>query len=385
MFVSCRAHGRTLVAVLVGTWCVSALPPARSQTSTQIAAKVDQYMNAGVKMEHFSGSILVAKGGIKIVSKGYGMANYELDVPNTPQTVFRIASLTKGFTAAAIMQLQEKGKLSVEDPICKYLDNCPAAWQPIRIKHLLTHTSGLPNYTNFPGYLKTAGLLATDEEIVARFRDKPLEFTPGEQYRYCNSDYHLLGMIVAKVSGQSYADYLREHIFAPLGMKDSGVDSNKAILKNRAAGYALEGGALVNADFQEMTHLHAEGGVYSTTEDMFLWDQALYTEKILSRKSLDEIFTPFRGTYGYGWNKTRLFGHTEIKHSGLNFGFATHIKRFPDERVTIIVLSNNQMVDTEKVATALAAIVFDVPNQDIPGVSGKQPTPASNQKPDIRP
>lgn len=330
-------------------------------TPEQISARIDEYMNAAVKAEHFSGSILIAKDGSAIVSKGYGMANYELSVPNTPKTIFRLASLTKAFTATAIMQLHEKEKLNINDGICKYLEHCPQTWQSVTIKQLMTHTSGIPNYTNFPGYEKTAGLSATHEEIIARFRDKPLEFSPGEQYRYSNSGYHLLGMIIEKASGKSYADYLQENIFIPLGMENTGVDVNKRIIMNRAAGYTIDNDSLVNADFLDMAHIYAEGGLYSTTEDMFIWDQALYTEKILSRKSLDEMFTPFRKDYGYGWSLNKSSGRREIKHSGLVFGFSTYIKRFPDDKVTIIVLSNNQMADAEKVATDLSAIIFGTP------------------------
>ncbi|HWS98848.1 MAG TPA: serine hydrolase [Pyrinomonadaceae bacterium] len=340
---------------------LSAQTAAVSPTSEMISARIDEYMNAAVRAEHFSGSILVAKDGRPIVSRGYGMANYELDVPNAPHTVFQIASLTKAFTAAAVMQLQEKGKLCVNDAICKYLENCPPTWRPITVKHLLTHTSGLANYTNLPGYEQTAGRYATEEEVVALFRDKPLEFVPGEKYQYSNSGYHLLGIIIEKVSGKSYADYLHENIFAPLGMKNSGRGVNKRIVKNRAAGYVLENDALVNARSYEMAFLHAEGGLYSTTEDMLAWDQALYTEKILSRKSLDEMFTPFKGIYGYGWNITSSFDRKEIRHAGLNFGFAAHIKRFPDDKVTVIVLSNNQTADAGRVAADLSAVVFGAP------------------------
>ena len=327
----------------------------------QLSARVEEYMNAAVRADHFSGSILVAKGGQAVVSKGYGMANYELNVPNTPQTVFRLASLTKAFTATAVMQLHERGQLNINDAICKHLADCPQAWQTVTVRHLLTHTSGIPNYTNFPGYERSAVLPATHEEVVARFRDKPLEFPPGEQYRYSNSGYHLLGMIVEKVSGKPYADYLRENIFAPLGMENTGLDDNKRLVPNRAAGYALDNDSLVNADFLDMAHVYAEGGLYSTTEDMLAWEQALYTEKILSRQSLDEMFTPFRNGYGYGWEVTRSFGRREINHSGLVFGFSTHIKRYPDDRATVIVLSNNQMADAGRVAADLSAIVFGAP------------------------
>ena len=164
-------------------------------SSRQITVKVDEYMNAAVKFNHFSGSVLVARDGQPVISKGYGMANYELNVPNTPQTVFRIGSITKQFTAMAIMMLQERGKLNVNDPICKHLENCPAVWQPVTIRHLLTNTSGILNYTELSGFDK----MSTRAELVDLFRDKPLEFTPGEKFAYSNSGYYLLGLIIEKV------------------------------------------------------------------------------------------------------------------------------------------------------------------------------------------
>jgi CubicO group peptidase (beta-lactamase class C family) len=332
-----------------------------AQSAVRLPEKVDEYMNAAVKGEYFSGSILIAKNGKAIISKGYGPANYELDVPNTPKTIFQIASLTKAFTAVSVMQLQEKGRLSISDPICEYLENCPEGWQPITIRHLLTHTSGIPNYTSLPDYEKNAAVIATNEEIVQRIKDKPLDFAPGEKYKYNNSGYRMLGMIIEKCSGISYGEYLRENIFTPLEMKNSGFDSGRKILKNRAAGYALDDDLVINAKAVDPVNVFSEGGIYSTVEDLLLWDQSLYTEKLLSKKSLGEIFTPEKNNYGYGWNITKLFDRREISHSGQNFGFASHIKRFPDDRMTIIVLSNNQMTDAQTIATNLAAIVFGEP------------------------
>lgn len=327
----------------------------------QLAAKMDAYLKVLVKEELFSGSVLVTREGRPILHKGYGMASYELGVPNTPRTAFRIASLTKAFTAAAVMKLQEQGKLRITEPISKYLENCPASWEPIQIRHLLTNTSGIPNNVNFPDYKAASAVPTTDEAIVARFRNLPLEFAPGSKYNYSNSGYHLLGMIITGVSGKPYAEFLQESIFTPLGMRNTTVDLGKRILPNQATGYTQENGELIHADLQDIAQIQAEGGISSTTGDMALWDQALYTEKLLSRQSLNEIFTPLQATYGYGWNITRLFDHKEIKHTGRNFGFTSHIKRFPDEKVMVTVLSNNQMQDAEQIATDLAAIVFNAP------------------------
>lgn len=332
-----------------------------ARASTEDSSALDAYMNAWVKAEQFSGTVLVAHDGKPILNKGYGMANCELGVKNSRDTVYQIASLTKAFTAAAVLLLQERGKLDIGKPISAYLDNCPETWQAITVRHLLTHTSGIPNYTNLPDNLDKVGLRQTDAEIIARVINLPLEFSPGTQFHYCNSGYHLLGMIIARVAGKSFADYLQENIFIPLGMTHSSLGSNKRILPNRAAGYIVEDGVLVNARYCELAPLHAEGGICSTTGDMLLWDQALYTDKLLSRQSREAMFTPFQGTYGYGWNITKLFDHREMRHSGLNLGFASHIKRFPDDKITVLVLSNNQSVDAEKIATDLTAIVFGQP------------------------
>lgn len=331
---------------------------AASPSAQEITKKIDEYMNAAVKVDNFSGSILVARDGQPIVSKGYGMANVELDVPNQPQTVFRLGSVTKQFTTMAIMMLQERGKLNANDAACKYLENCPAAWQPITIKNLMTHTAGVPNYTSFPDFAKTAVLPMTNNQMIALFRDKPLDFAVGEKYAYSNSGYFLLGAIIERASGKSYADFLQENIFTPLGMKNTGYDSSTRIIKNRATGYARQGGETVNAAYMDMTIPGAAGALYSTTGDLLLWDQALYTEKLVSRKTLDEIFTPFKDGYGYGWGIGKRFDRQEISHGGGIYGFATDISRFPNDKVTVIVLSNIQGAPAGRISNDLSAIVF---------------------------
>lgn len=334
---------------------------AQNLSSKQISAKVEEYINAAVKEEFFSGSILVAKNGKPIINKAYGMANYELSVPNTPDTIFRLGSITKQFTATAIMRLQEKEKLNVNDSICKYLENCSPAWQTVTIRNLLTHTSGIPDYTSLPDFKKSASQPLTNAELIARFKDMPLEFAVGEGYRYSNTAYNLLGAIIEKVSGKTYADYLQENIFAPLKMKNTGYDVSSKVIKNRAAGYLIDKNSMSNADFLDMSIPYSAGAIYSTTGDLLIWDQALETEKILSRKSLEEMFTPFKNDYGFGFGITEYLGHKEIYHGGGIFGFATQFSRFPDDKITIIVLSNNQRTEAGKITNSLAAIIFGKP------------------------
>jgi CubicO group peptidase (beta-lactamase class C family) len=334
--------------------------PATSSSQT-LPERVNDYIGAWMKMGRFSGSLLIAKDGQFLVSKGYGMANHEHDVPNTPQTKFRLGSVTKQFTAAAVMQLQERGKLNVADTLAQYIPDYPSG-DRITIHHLLTHTSGIVEVTRLPEFRQYLLLPTTVEKTISLFKDKPLEFPPGEQFRYSNSGYLLLGFIIEKVSGQTYEEFLKGNIFGPLNMVNSGYDHPSAILKNRASGYNLAMEGLINGPYNNMTAPHAGGALYSTVEDMFLWDRALYTEKILKKSSLDRMFTPFKGNYGYGWIIDSIFGHKRIQHGGsIVGGFQSHIARYVDDDVLIVFLCNQQPTNARKISEDLAAIVFGQP------------------------
>jgi CubicO group peptidase (beta-lactamase class C family) len=327
-----------------------------------IAAKVDEYLNAAMKVKRFAGTVLIARSGKPVVDKGYGMANIEDGVANTPQTKFRLGSVTKQFTSMAVMMLQERGKLSVSDLACKYVPDCPAAWQSITIRNLLTHTSGIPNYTSLPDFRNFGRTPMTPAAIVDLFKNQPLDFAPGEKYSYSNSGYILLGYIIERVSGKSYQDFLRENIFGPLGMVNSGYDGTM-LLSHRAAGYAFDAqsNSEINAAYIDMSVPFAAGALYSTVGDLLLWDQALYTERLLSKKSLDEMFTPFKSNYAYGWSVGKQFDRRSIAHGGDIYGFASHIARYPDDHVTVIVLTNHEGVAAGAIARDLAAIVFGAP------------------------
>ena len=263
----------------------------------QVSTKAD----ASLKAAGFQGSVLLAKGGKVIFAKGYGLANIELDVPNTPQTKFRLGSITKQFTATAVLQLQERGKLKVTDPISTYIPNAPAPWNGITLHHLLTHTSGIPSYTDEPSYqARMHERASTPLEFLHRFRDLPLSFPPGEKFHYDNSGYFLLGVILEQVSGMKYENYLRQNIFAPLQMTNTGYDWPATILKDRASGYTKDGdGQIRNADFLDMGQPYAAGSLYSTVLDLYKWDRALYTTKVLSAKSIEAAFAP----NPYDWGK----------------------------------------------------------------------------------
>ena len=323
-----------------------------------ISSKVDEYVKAYVDQNRFMGSVLIAKGGKVLVDKGYGMANIELDVPNSPQTKFRLGSITKQFTATAILQLEEKGKLSVNDAVSKYFPDSPPAWKAITIHNLLTHTSGIPNYTSFPGFMdKQARTPLTVAELLGLFKDKPLEFEPGSQMKYSNSGYEVLGYIIEKTSGVSYEEYVKRNIFDRVDMQDSGYDHDTTIIKHRAAGYSLVNGKLQNARYLDMSSPYSAGSLYSTVDDLYRWDRALYTDKVLSRKSIEKMYTPFKNDYAYGWG-VKDGPHKQYAHGGGIFGFSTFIARYPADDAFVVVLSNIESAPAGRIAGDLANILF---------------------------
>ncbi len=333
-----------------------------SPKPTDLEAKVDAYVRPYLEIKGFSGAILIASKGRVLLRKGYGMANYELDAPNTPETKFHLASISKSFTAAAILILEERGLLSVSDPLSKYIPDYPEG-DKITIHHLLIHTSGVPNVNNFPDYDAKSKFQQTPASIIEMFKNKPLTMKPGERYSYSNSNYNLLAFIIEQVSGKKYGDFLKENIFDPLGMKDTGHDGKAgAIVKNRASGYAPVGARdLENAPWIDWTIKTGNGSLYSTVEDLYKWDRALYTEKILKKSALDKMFTPHVEGVGYGWFIGRRLNRKVIRFSGRSPGFQCEIHRYVDDDVCVIVLSNNYSGAASFMITDLAAMVFGEP------------------------
>jgi len=332
---------------------------AFSAAAQDLAPKFDEYLNAVAK-NGFTGAALVARDGKVLFAKGYGKANEEFDVPNTPQTKFRLGSITKQFTATAIMLLQERGKLSVSDPVCKYFSDCPPAWSEITVHHLLTHTSGMPNFTALSDYVPNMHAPVTNESLIARFKDKPLDFKPGEKWSYSNSGYFLLGAIIEKAAGESYESLLQKNIFDPLKLTGTGYDHFDVILKHRATGYSMSKGKMVNSAFLDMTQPYSAGSLYSTVEDLFRWNEALFGGKVLSTKSFEMMTTPVKNNYAYGLGVETKFNRKMITHGGGINGFATFIARFPDEKVTIVVLRNADYgtPGPGRISQDLAAILF---------------------------
>ncbi|HUF04405.1 MAG TPA: serine hydrolase [Aridibacter sp.] len=329
-------------------------PPA------DLSEKVTEYMDAAVKVHGFSGTVMIAKDGKPLVSKGFGMANVELGVPNRPETIFRLGSITKQFTGMSIAMLRESGKLSVDDPICKYFEECPDAWKPITVSHLLAHNSGIPSYTAFPEFARDTIFPTSTDEMYKRVKDRPLDFAPGEKFAYNNSGYFLLGMIIEKVSGKTYETFLQENIFTPLGMKSTGYDISARIIPNRAAGYKKESGKLMNASYLDMSVPYAAGALFSSTEDLLKWDQALYTDKLAKRETLDAIFDTgeAESAYRFGWSVGKRFERRAISHGGGIYGFSSSMSRFPEDKVLVIALSNIEGAPSGPIANALAAIYF---------------------------
>lgn len=319
-------------------------------------SRMEEVVRSYVDAKQFMGSVLVARDGKVILSKGYGSANLEWDVPNSPAAKFRLGSITKQFTAASILLLEERGKLKVEDPVKKYMPAAPAAWDKVTIFHLLTHTSGIPSFTGFPDYASTEAIATTPEKLVARFRDKPLEFQPGEKWNYSNSGYVLLGYLIEKISQQSYRQFVQENIFNPLGMKDSGYDSNSEIILHRAAGYEPAAKGAANAGYIDMSIPFSAGALYSTTEDLLRWEQGLMGGKLLSAASLQKMTMPFKSDYAFGLAVHTANGRKVIEHGGGIEGFNTMLAYYPDDKLTVVVLANLSGRAPDDIAGKLATL-----------------------------
>ncbi len=344
---------RTGLRSLVATAAVLLATVADAQ-DTQ---RMDQIVQQLVEAKQFMGSVLVARADQIVFDKAYGSANLEWNVANTPTTRYRIGSITKQFTAASILLLEERGKLKIDDPIKKHFADAPAAWDAITLKHLLTHTSGIPNFTSFAEFPKIKQFQTPLTDIIALFKDKPLEFAPGEKWNYSNSGYELLGYVVEKASGMSYADFVQANIFTPLAMKDSGYDSNTAIIPRRAAGYTRSGESMMNADYTHMSIPHAAGGLYSTTEDLLRWQRGLYGGKLLSAASLTKMTTPFKSDYALGLSVQTAKRKMYVHGGGIE-GFNTQLAYYPDTQVTVVALANLNGTAPAEIVAKLGALML---------------------------
>lgn len=332
---SFRIHRSSfLFALLVFLFCAL---PAR-------ADGVDDYVRDQMRRRHVPGlALAVVRDGKLVKARGYGLASVELNVPVTPETVFEIGSVTKQLTAAAVMLLVEEGKLNLDDPVGKHLPGTPDAWRSVTVRHLLTHTSGLKNYTGLKGFELTERLKR--EDFVRLVAAHPLAFAPGDAHAYGNTNYSLLGYVVEAASGKPYWQFVSERIFKPLGMNSTRDRDPHQVIPRRAVGYEWEDGQLVGRDY-DLTDVFAAGATVSTVLDLVKWDAALAGEKLLKKSSLEQIWTPTRlndgrtHPYALGWYVETLRGHGRVRHNGQTAGFAASIARYREDRVTIVVLTN---------------------------------------------
>lgn len=332
--------------------------------------KLDELLNMYSAYGKFNGSVLVSDQGKVIYKKGFGMANMEWDIPNQPNTKHRLGSITKQFTAMLILQLVAEGKLDLQAPITTYLPDYPkASGDIITSHHLLTHTSGIPNYTSFPKFMQDESRNPySPEAFVKKFADKALNFTPGEKFSYSNSGYFLLGVLIEKLSGKSYEQMLQDKIFIPLNMKNTGYDNHRDILKNRATGYEKIGMNYVNSGYLDMSIPYAAGSMYSTVEDLYKWDQGLYTARILPEKYMALYFKPHipdsgNGHYAYGWGVgyAKIGTSTDsiyaIGHGGGINGFNTNISRTTSDKSLIVLLNNTGRAPLHDMTIAIMGIM----------------------------
>jgi CubicO group peptidase (beta-lactamase class C family) len=336
----------TLTVLIFLSVLVSVLPA--QFVAQDNASKIDNYVKKIVENGQFNGAILVAEDGDVILKKGYGFANMDWEIPNTPDTKFKIGSLTKQFVAMIIMQLAEENKLNIEGKLIDYIPEYRHdTGQKITIHHLLTHTSGIPSYTDFPGFWSDSTRNHYRQEyLIKKFHSGDLQFEPGTKYRYNNSGYFLLAVIIERVTGKSFEENLDERILKPLNMKNTGVDNNVNIIKKKASGYIDLLSGYKKESYFYMPNVLGAGDMYSTVEDLYLWDQALYEEELLSEQYKNLMFTPFLKSYAYGWGIYNLrYSDTSdsiriVAHSGAIKGFSAQIFRLIDDEHLIILLNN---------------------------------------------
>ncbi len=354
-----------LITILISALLSVVLAVPSDESRSAIAARMDAFIQKYTELEQFNGSVVVAKGGEVILKQGYGMANFEWQIPNTPDTRFRIGSMTKQFTSMVTMQLVEEGQLSLDDRLADRLPYYRKdTGSKITIHQLLNHTSGIPSYTNIPNILKEHGRKAlTLRELVATWCSGDLEFEPGSRFSYNNSGYVVLGAVIEEATRKSYEQVVKDRIFDPLGMKASGYDHAESVISRRAAGYDNQVDGLRNADFLDMSLPHAAGSLYSTVEDLLIWDQALYGTKLLSEAGKSKMFTAGQGSYGYGWRIGKAPGpgkaeRTVFQHTGGIPGFSSVIVRLPEDRLLIVLLNNTGGAPLVRMAQGIGDLFF---------------------------
>jgi CubicO group peptidase (beta-lactamase class C family) len=319
---------------------------------------LDSYQAKGLS----DGVVLVARNGAPVFRKAFGLANREWGIHNAPDAGFWVGSITKQFTALAVLQLAEGGKLSLDDPISKFIEAAPPTWRGITIRQLLTHTSGIPNHTSLPEWGAETWVERSPEDLIRFIRDRPLDFAPGTKFQYDNTGYVLLGLIVQKVSGQSLSDYLSARVFIPLGMKHTGFVGDQ-VVPQRASGYDREGTRWHANLWTSAIKDSGAGGIYSTADDLLIWDQALNDPKRLGLTDLQPMFTDYGHGFGFGYVIATQAGHRRWWHNGQVAGFSSMIARYPEDKLTIIVLSNDGGAPIGRFSQDLAEVYLGVSKQ----------------------
>lgn len=336
--------------------------PAAITAQKNYPALLDQYAQAEFKIKEFNGAILVMQKGKAIYKKAFGMADREWNIANTVNTKFRIGSVTKQFTAACILQLAEQGKLSVDDKLTKFIPGYPTG-DSITIHMLLNHTSGITNYTNLPEFWPKAILPLSTDSMIALFKNKPLDFSPGSKWNYSNSGFFLLGVIVEKTSGKTFHEYLLDNIIKKLELKNTLMDNLDSVLAYRAKGYSKNRQDVWQQAMQiSMEGPYSAGAMVSTIDDLYLWTKALHSNKVLAASSTQKMLTPYKENYGYGIGIDSLKTHKRVSHNGGIPGFASYLSYFPDDDICVAIISNNGSNSTT-LGIALESILFNLPVQ----------------------
>ncbi len=356
-------HGfLVLLALTTPVYGQTASPEPGTLSAEELERRIEGYVSAHVGAGDFSGTVLLAKNGDPLFLKSYGLANREWEIPNAADTKFRIGSITKPFTAMLVLQLRQEGRLELEDSICEYIEGCPDTWEHVTLHHLLTHTSGLLSHDRNPEWQAHKMVPHTAEQILDYVRDAPLAFEPGEDFRYSNFGYYLLGLVIERVTGQKYEEALKKRVLAPSGMTDTGYDWPHTVLPKRASGYDGRGSALRNTPPLDMQGLLGSGSLYSTALDLLKWDRMLFGDQLLSEDSKWLMWEPVREGYAAGWDvagpSPHTFGHTRHAHSGGINGFGACFVRVPEPRLTAVVLSNNESTPATVMTDAILAIYY---------------------------
>ena len=346
---------------------ISACAHSQSSGLKSLTSEFDKLLSAQFGPGETGCAALVAIKGEVVYRKAFGMANLELNVPMKPDMVFRVGSITKQFTAIAVLQLMEQGKLSLQDDITRFIPDYPTQAYKITIEHLLTHTSGIKSYTNVPEFAGYAKDDFTPAEAIDKFKNLPMEFAPGTKWNYNNSGYFLLGYIIEKVSGKSYREYIEQNLFEPAGMTSSLYGSDAKIVENRAYGYEPNGDRPSNAEYISMLLPYSAGAIMTTVGDLYKWNRALISGKLVKKETLEKAFSEYKlsngkGTgYGYGWMLRQIQGSRTIEHGGAINGYLSNAIYLPDEDVFVAVFSNNTAKSPDAVSVKMAALAISRP------------------------